>query len=88
MLHEDLQADVVREDRLPCSRTRGRTIHTRGHVRRRRVELREQETRLTATLAADDVSLNRKVEPVREEVLSCAVNVRPNYNPFEGTSES
>ena len=67
MLHEDLQADVVREDRLARTRARGSAVHACRHMCRRRVELREQETRLRAALIADDVPWDR--EPIDQEVL-------------------
>lgn len=67
MLHENLQAHVVREDRLPRARARGRAVHARGHVRRRRVQFRQKETRLTTALVADDVPRDR--EAIGEQFL-------------------
>ena len=66
VLHEHLQTDVVREDRLASRATAG-AVHARRHVRRRRVELREQEPRLGPALVAHDVARNR--EAVHEEFL-------------------
>lgn len=73
MFHEHLQANIVREDSLTRTSGLRGAIHGRGHVRRRGVELRQQESRLTATLIADDVSWDR--EAVTEEVL-CISNWR------------
>ena len=67
MFHEDLQAHIVGEDRLSSARARSRAVHARRHVRRRRVQLRQQEPRLTAALVAYDVPWDR--EPVDEQVL-------------------
>lgn len=67
MLHEHLQAHVVREDGLAIARGGRRAVHRRGHVRRRRVELRKEEARLAAALVADDVPRNG--EAIDEEVL-------------------
>jgi hypothetical protein len=68
MLHEHLQAHIVRKDRLPSIRTWRRPVHRVRHVRRGRVELRQQEPRLASTLVADDVPGYR--EAVNEEVLN------------------
>ena len=54
MLHKHLQAHIVRKDRLPASRSS--PIRVARHVRRRRVQLAQQEPRLTSTLIANDVS--------------------------------
>ena len=67
VLHEDLQANVVREDGLTIAAARGLAIHARRHVRGGGVELREEETRLTAALVADDVP--RDGEAVDKEFL-------------------
>ena len=67
MLHEHLQADIIGEDCLACSPGRI-TVHTRRHVRRRWVQLRKQESRLTASLVADNVSRDR--ETIDEQILN------------------
>lgn len=67
MLHKHLQAHVVGENRLSRTRTLRRTIHRRRHVRRRRIQLGQQETRLTSPLITHDIPWDR--ESVREEVL-------------------
>lgn len=67
MLHKHLQAHVVCKDCLSRTRTLRRAVHGRRHVCRRRVQLGQQETRLTATLITHDVPWDR--EAVREEVL-------------------
>lgn len=54
MLHEDLQADIIGKNRLTCP-TR-RAVHAPRHVRRRWVQLRQQESSLTASLVADDIA--------------------------------
>ena len=70
MLHEDLQADVVREDSLAGAAARGCAVHACRHVRRRRVELRQQEPRLATALVAHNVPRDR--EAVDEQFLSRA----------------
>jgi hypothetical protein len=67
MLHEDLQTDIVCEDRLACTGARRGSIHRRRHVRRRRVQLGQQEPRLTPALVANDVSWNW--ETVHKKIL-------------------
>jgi len=75
MLHEHLQADVVREDSLPIIGSRTGTVHARGHVCRRRVQFRQKETGLTSTLITNDITWNRL--PVRQKVLQIS---RLDYN--------
>jgi len=69
VLHEHLQAHIVRKDRLSsrigAHPPRTTTIHI--DMRRGRVQLREQEPGLGTALVADDVPRDRK--PVDEEVL-------------------
>lgn len=60
MLHEDLQTDIVRKDGLTSASAWGRAIHAGRHMCRRRVELRKQETCLTAALITYDVSRDRR----------------------------
>ena len=67
MFHEDLQAHIVGEDRLSRARACSRAVHARRHMRCRRIQLRQQEPRLTAALVAHDVPWDR--EPVDEQVL-------------------
>lgn len=64
MIHKRLQADVVSENRL---RRLADTSVARGSVRRRWVELGEQETGLGAAGIADDESRQR--EAVLDEFL-------------------
>jgi len=65
VLHEGLQANIISEDGL-CSLSHT-TVSTRGGVRRRRVKLGKQETRLRATGIAHDVP--RKREAILYQVL-------------------
>lgn len=83
MLHEHLQADIIREDGLstritthPCWAT---AIHI--DVGSRRVQLGEQETCLGAPLVADYVS--RDGEAVNEKVLRiCLWRFEKGFNVF------
>ncbi|RUS28971.1 hypothetical protein BC938DRAFT_481224 [Jimgerdemannia flammicorona] len=68
MLHEHLQADIICEDGRPLRRS----IGAARYVRRRRVELGEQETSLRAALVADDVTGDG--ETIREEILFMTVD--------------
>ena len=54
MLHENLQTNIIREDRL-AGRTAARAIEPAGHVSRGGVQLGEEEAGLGAALVADDV---------------------------------
>lgn len=67
MLHKHLQTDIIRKDCLASTSTGRRAIHRRRHMRRRRVELGQQKSSLTASLVADDVP--RNWESVDEEFL-------------------
>lgn len=66
MLHEYLQADIIRKDGLPSRTTRA--VHGTRHMGSGRVQLGEQETSLTSSLVANNVPGNR--ESVDEEVLN------------------
>ena len=67
MLHKHLQADIVGEDSLAVAGASRLAVHARRHVRRRRVQLREEEPGLTSALVADNVPRNG--ESVDEEFL-------------------
>lgn len=67
MLHKHLQAHIVCKNRLSCTRTLRRSIHRRRHVRRRWVQLGQQEARLTSPLITHDIPWDR--ESVREKIL-------------------
>ena len=67
MLHEHLQANVVREDRLAIASAGRRPVHARRHVCRRGIQLGQQEPSLRAVLVADNVTWDR--ESVSEQVL-------------------
>lgn len=67
MLHEYLKTDVIRKYRLTSTSAWRRSIHRRRHVRRRRVQLRQQKPRLASSLIADDVP--RYGEPVDQQIL-------------------
>lgn len=65
MLHERLQADVVREDRLRS--LAHAAVRSGARVSSAGVELREEETRLTAAGVADDEA--GEGESLADEVL-------------------
>lgn len=64
MVHESLQADIVRED---CLRGLGYSSVARRGVRRRRVELRKEETSLGTACVTNDETRQR--EAILNEIL-------------------
>lgn len=71
MFHKHLERDIVGEDSSAASSCR--TVHASAHMRRRRVELAQQETRLRAILVTNNVS--RNWESVGQQILRIRLGI-------------